>query len=63
MKFGSKLLGRDISTLPMGSWRGGMCRIIEIYPDEAAPEIVMQVRRLCDNEEIGIFAEENVYIT
>jgi len=63
-------LGREIFTLPMGAWPGGVCQIVEHEPDPAAPEIVMTVEHatapdpLGDNNpwRIGVFGHETVFL-
>lgn len=59
-KMGNTLLGREIDTPPMGTWEGGVCRVMEIHPDPGAPEIVMQVCRVSDGKSIGVFRFEDV---
>ena len=57
---GKSALGRCIYTEAMGDWTGGLCEIVALRPDLAAPEIVFQVKRLADGEEIGVFGYEEV---
>lgn len=54
-------VGQTIYTYPMGGWPGGKCVVTEMFPDrEGAPEIVMQVRRVEDGDECGVFEYEYV---
>jgi len=52
----------EVVTLPMGYWAGGRCRVVGLTPDEEAKEIKMQVKRLSDSEEIGVFEDEMVLV-
>jgi hypothetical protein len=54
------LLGRIIKTLPMGKWPGGPASITAVYPDPAAPEIVMTVHHEVHGT-IGVFWDEDVF--
>jgi hypothetical protein len=42
---GEKLIGKMVFTYPYGEWPGGPAKVVELYPDAGAPEIVMQVRQ------------------
>lgn len=44
-QYGNQLLGRQIITVPMGQWPGGVAEIVKLRPDENAPEIVFEVRK------------------
>lgn len=55
-------IGSSIYTYPMGEWEGGQCTVIDVEPDPNAPEIPIQVRRDLDGSEIGVFADEPVFI-
>ena len=57
-RFGASLIGRTVRTEAMGSWHGGDCVVIDLGDDPGAPEIVMNVKRLSDGEEIGVFEQE-----
>lgn len=60
-----RLIGVLVETVPMGSWPGGLCRVIKRLPDTAAPEIVFQVRHLDGRvrpREIGVFDYEQVIV-
>lgn len=59
---GPNLVGRLVNTMAIGSWPGGPCEVIEMEPDSAAPEIVMQVRSLDDGDEIGVFDDEDIQL-
>lgn len=54
------LLGRQVITQKWGLFQGGLCTVIELHPDENAPEIVLQVRHDETGEEVGIFADEMI---
>lgn len=56
---GKRLLGRDVETLAIGDWPGGVARVVELRPDPAAPEIVFQVQRP-DGDTVGVFEDEPV---
>jgi hypothetical protein len=43
LKYGKKLVGKKVLTVPMGEWPGGMATVTEIQPDENAPDIVFYV--------------------
>lgn len=65
---GSHLIGKVIMTLPMSNWIGGPAKIIDIYPDPAATEILFQVQALfitpdmqdIADSEVGVFDDELV---
>jgi hypothetical protein len=57
---GAALVGRKVHTEAIGSWKGGPSEVLQLEPDESAPEIVMQVRRLDDGDEIGVFGYEEI---
>lgn len=66
---GPDLVGRRIWTMPNGGWPGGVARVIELYHDEGAPEIVLQVQGLephleypDDDRIIGVFDYERCYL-
>ena len=54
------LLGRQVITQKWGLFQGGLCTVIELAPDENAPEIVLQVRHDETGDEVGIFADEMI---
>ncbi len=41
---GGSLVGKFVTTEPVGSYIGGRAKVVELNPDPAAPEIVMTVR-------------------
>lgn len=59
---GPHLLGRRVTTQPMGAWEGGDCDVVQLEPDPNAPEIAFQVRRATDGATIGVFAREPVVL-
>lgn len=75
-KYGSRLIGREIITARYGAWPGGRARVVEIMPDQKAPDIMMTVkavqenamvtraiiRRRLDSDEIGILENEEIVI-
>jgi hypothetical protein len=60
--FGKTLVGLSVRTERFGLYPGGVAKVVELYPDPGAREIVMHVRR--DNWDwgIGIFGDENIEI-
>ncbi len=56
----TELLGRIVWTEVYGKWPGGYCEVIKLNPDQLAPEIVFQVKRLKGGDEIGVFGHEDV---
>jgi hypothetical protein len=56
---GQRLLGREVATLAIGDWPGGVARVTELRPDPAAPEIVFNVQRQ-DGRTVGVFGDELV---
>ena len=56
---GAGLVGCHVWTVPMGSWPGGVCRVIEVAPDAGAPEIVFRVSH-AEHGDIGVFDFEAV---
>lgn len=63
-KYGTDLCGIVILTEEVGDYTGGLAEIIDLEPDPAAPEIVFNVHRFHNNEEIvmGIFEWETVRV-
>lgn len=65
-KYGKSLVGRRIvaPTWAEGGqgFTGGLCRVIGLYHDPAAPEIVFQVITERENEECGMFDAEVIAI-
>jgi hypothetical protein len=64
-RLGSALIGRTVITRTYGIYSGGKARVVEIYPDPNAPEIVFNVQN--DNWKdsngdsiIGVFENEQV---
>lgn len=64
-KYGSDLCGIVVLTEDLGIFPGGLSEIIEIEPDPTTPEIIFNVHKFHNNEEIvmGIFEWENVYVS
>lgn len=58
--FGKSLIGKTIITQASGEWVSGLAKVVELYPDEEAREIVMQVKQ--GREEIGVFENEQIQI-
>lgn len=53
------LLNCKITTPPLGDYEGGTAKIIEIFPDPMAPEIIFQVYNPKSKyKEMGIFYTE-----
>lgn len=75
-KYGERLVGQEIVTAKVGYWPGGRARVLELYHDPAAPEIVLQVKATQNNtmvtraiyanrlggDEIGVFENEEIII-
>ena len=61
-KFGTALVGQTIRTQAIGDWRGGMAKVVELYPDKQAKEIVMQIRGTQGQGEVGVFHNEQIEI-
>ncbi len=70
---GESLVGRRVWTKPIGAWPGGLARVVELYHDENAPDILFQVEGLETNARypegehgpdkvIGVFADETCYL-
>lgn len=60
--FGATLIGKTIITQPFGDWRGGQAKVLDVNPDPAAKEIVMEVKALRSKEEVGVFGSEKIQI-
>ncbi len=58
-RFGEKLIGQRVLTEQIGDWPGGWATVVEIEPDENAPEIVFQVSHPVHGE-IGVFDHETI---
>ncbi len=58
-KLGRKLLGKKVNTPAVGEYPGGLATVIQLAPDQNAPEIAFQVS-LAQFGEIGVFEHENV---
>jgi hypothetical protein len=56
---GKDLIGREIITMAIGSYPGGVAKVTDIHPDPAAPEIPIQVIHR-DAGTMGIFEWEDV---
>jgi hypothetical protein len=57
--FGDSLIGKSIITEAIGTYPGGIAKVVELDPDPKAPEIVIQVFHPTFGE-IGIFDYERV---
>lgn len=64
---GTSLIGRFITTEAVGSYPGGRAKVVELEPDAAAREIVMNVRHPSwrhdkgrGSDIIGIFEWEDI---
>jgi len=57
-KYGETLLGRTVFTQAVGPWPGGISRVVELYPDPNAPEILFNVRLEYGGGEIGVFDDQ-----
>ena len=60
--YGRRLVGATVFTSAIGKWKGDPVRIIEIQPDDAAPEIPFQVKNIITGEECGVFGDEFVMV-
>lgn len=60
--FGEKLIGQTVRTQPYGGWPGGLAKVKALYPDRDAKEIVMQVKGVRGQGEIGVFEDEYIEI-
>jgi hypothetical protein len=60
-KLGQKLLGQMVNTPAMGEYPGGVATVVQLAPDQNAPEIAFQVN-LPQWGEIGVFEHENVSV-
>lgn len=58
--FGKRLVGQKVRTEKYGDWKGGIAKVLKLYPDKHAKDIVMQVRM--GKEEIGVLDHENIEI-
>jgi hypothetical protein len=58
-KLGTKLLGKKVNTTAVGEYPGGVATVIQLAPDENAPEIAFQVN-LPNFGEMGVFEHEQV---
>ncbi len=58
-KLGQKLLGQKVNTPALGEYPGGVATVIQLAPDENAPEIAFQVS-LPHYGDIGVFETEDV---
>lgn len=55
-------VGLHVETRAFGGWPVGACEVIAVRPDPEAPEIALQVRRIVDGAEIGVFGLERVRV-
>jgi hypothetical protein len=60
--FGPLLLGKQLITLPVGGWAGGLVEVTELKPDPNAPEIVFNIKHAGTGEEIGVFDDQWVFM-
>lgn len=60
--FGDKLVGLKIRTEAYALWPGGVAKVLELLPDRRAREIVLQVKGVNGQGEVGIFGNENIEI-
>ena len=58
-KLGHKLVGKQVNTPAVGEYPGGVATVLQISPDQNAPEIAFQVK-LPAWGEIGVFDHEEV---
>ena len=58
-KLGNKLLGQKVNTPAVGDYPGGVVTVIQIAPDDNAPEIAFQVNQKAFGD-IGVFEHEDV---
>jgi hypothetical protein len=58
---GQLLLGRTVLTVAMGTYPGGLAKIVKLNPDDSAPEIAFQVQHPIYGE-IGVFDYEPIQL-
>ena len=58
-KLGAKLLGKKVNTPAVGEYPGGLATVVQIAPDQSAPEIAFQVN-LSQWGDIGVLEHEDV---
>ena len=58
-RLGQKLLGKQLNTPAVGDYPGGVATVIQLAPDDNAPEIAFQVS-LPQFGEVGVFGQEDV---
>lgn len=56
------LIGKKICSMAMGDYPGGFAKIVEVFPDHNAPEIVFNVHNKSYPEIMGIFNYEEYWI-
>lgn len=56
------LIGKKICSMPMGGYPGGFAKIVEVFPDHSAPEIIFNVHNKNYPEIMGIFDDEKYWI-
>ncbi len=68
-KHGKRLEGELVWTEAIGSYPGGVARIVQIYPDPNAPEIAYEVESLNENwmnedgsRLMGVFGHERAIL-
>ena len=60
-KLGQKLLGKQVNTPAAGEYPGGVATVVQLAPDQNAPEIAFRVS-LPQWGEIGVFDHEDVWL-
>lgn len=58
-RYGERLIGKQVRTVPMGRWPGGVATVVDLGHDPAAPEIVMNVHS-DKHGDIGVFEYEPI---
>lgn len=61
IKYGKRLVGKNVMTEPYGKWKGGIATVTKLRPDRNAPEIVFEVRHPTQGS-IGVFDHENIEV-
>lgn len=56
--YGHRLVGATVYTSAIGEWGGDLAKVIDIQPDDAAPEIPLQIKSCKTGEEMGVFFDE-----
>lgn len=58
-QYGENLIGKRVFTQPMGEYPGGVAKVVKLWPDGNASEIVMVVDHPKTGE-IGVFENEEI---